>query len=778
MKKIISFLLSFCLILSTISVANASYNDVDISSAYFASAQRLQDLGIITGYDDGSFRPDSPITRAEFTKIIVCMMDKEMDAMASSVSSGFCDVKIGTWYTPYINYATSKEILSGYADGYFAPNNTITLAEAVTVLLRTLGYSEEKVGYYWPDNYITVASTLKITSGIECNANDPITRAIAAVLVDRALFTKPQDAQTTNDTYLETVGYTVLKDALILDNDTKSDNVTILSGNMKQNSATAYLRNTQHSLVSGDIYNYAVIDRHGYLSAVREYMGESNICSVTGAINKLTENTIEYTTTQGLKTSYRADDNFIVYSDGIKYNFANAKSKITSGTDITFYGNNYGLWNVAVIGASDNIDPILASKDYTSDDTYLGLTPINSQNLVVYRNGEYATLGDIKSGDVIYYNTKTNVMDVYSKKVTGTYYSAYPSKAYVESVTVAGKSYEIGYSAATNRLDASENAFNIGDKITLLLGKNDKVVFVTDNSASFDYSSYGVIIKSESRVATEGANDGNSEYITTLFMTDGEEHDIPTNKLYQNDYGKFVRLSYSNGVATLSQATLSDKSNFVGEINLAKRTINGRYFLKDAAIIQLTSDEDSSPVTCEILNFDSLTASRISDSQLISAVSANKFGDIAILFVKNFENTDNFGIVSGSVKTNEKSGTKTFKIFSNGVEKEYTLSGSMRVNSAFGAGISFRVQNGQLTKLTGLTALASGIATAVDGSRILIGNTVYTIGDNPQIFNANDSSKIKSIDMTELLSMKNPSVTIYSDKSLAQGGVVRVITVR
>lgn len=779
MKKILSLFLAVFIAAAAIPPAFAAYSDIDMSADYSQSALRLQDLGIINGYDDGTFRPENQITRAEFTKIVVCMMDKDTEARAAASTSSFFDIPSGSWFAPYINYAVTQDILSGYSDGSFGPHKTISLAEAVTILMRTLGYSEDSVGYYWPDNYMSAAASLGITEGIYADSNVPLARATAAVLVDRALFTKPAESKQAQaaDTYLETLGFSVLDDALILDNDSSSNNVTVLAGNMKLNNAQTYLLTSQADISEGDIYEHAVIDKNGYLTAVREYRSEGNIASQTAIVNKVTESNIEYTTTDGRKGTYKADGNFIIYSDGNKMTFSSAKSLFTNGTDITFYGNSYGVWNIAVIGSISDIDPVLASKNYTADDTSMEGIDINKNNLVVYRNGEAAVLADIKASDVVYYNTRTNVMDVYSKKITGSYYSASPSKAYVESVTVGGKSYEIGYSAATSKLDASSGAFAIGDKITLLLGKNDKIAFVTDNSSSFDYFEYGVVLSTSTRTATEGANEGSSEFIATMFMTDGEQHDIVTDKLYKDYIGKFMRITYSGGTASLASQNTSTSKNYVGDISLENRTIGDRYVLKDAAIIQLTSDSDANPASCELLDFDKLTSKSINSSQLINIVTANKFGDIAIMFVKDLESSSQFGVINGFMKSGDS--TTGYKIFSGGSTENYMLGNIGSINTSVGAGVSFRVTNGSITSITPLYKIASaGGINAVEGGRIMLAESIYKLAAEVQIVDSTNSAKMKEYSIDDLAKLANiSSVTLYSDKSLANGGVVRVITV-
>ncbi|MBR4723804.1 MAG: S-layer homology domain-containing protein [Clostridia bacterium] len=768
MKKILSCMLALSVFAGTFSYAE--YSDVSSSEDYYTSSVRLADLGIISGYGDGTFRPDNTITRAEFTKIVVCMMDKEKEAKSSTNLTGFFDVDIASWHTHYIRYAVSRDILSGYADGSFRPDNTISLSEAVTILLRTLGYTEDEVGYYWPDNYILAAGSLGLTNGLDLAPSDPLTRKAAAVLVDRALFAKPSGSLASANTYIETTGYTVFEDSLILDNDQTSDSVTVLSGNLKQNTASAYLSKTQFSVESGDIYNYAVIDKNGYLVTVREYTSGEKLCSVSGALNKFTDNTIEYTTVDGRKGAYNADDSFIIYYGSERLTPQQAKSRISNGTDITFYGNSYGLWNIAVVGSSDRLTPIMATRNYTDSDEYLGTTPINTANLTVYRNGEASRLSEVKAGDVIYYNTKTNVMDVYSKKVTGTYYSAYPSKAYVESVSVGGKEYEIGYSAATDRLNASDGAFNIGDKITLLLGKNDKIAFVTDNAQGFDYSSYGVILKSEQRIAKEGANEGSTEFVTTLFMADGEEHEIVTDRIYKDSIGKFVFISYKNSLAYLTNRVYDSKDEYAGEINKNSRTVNSRYVLKDAAIIQRTSEKDAKTASCELLDFDRLTASKISEEKIINAVSANSFGDLAILYVDGLENTNSFGVIAGFEKANNT--TVGYKILSNGYQESYIT--DLRISTSVGAGVEFKVQNGTLTKFSPLLKLASAASVkAVEGGRIYIGSKIYKLADNVQIVDISNTSKMKSVTIDDLQENLSASVTLYSDTA---NGVIRVIT--
>jgi len=781
MKRLLSAVLISTIICSFVPEIATAYTDVSINDKCYESAQRLQDLGIVSGYNDGSFRPQEKITRAEFTRIVVCMMDKEDEAKTLSAAPAFSDVSRGNWALPYINYAVYKDILSGYSDGTFGPEKNISFAEAVTILLRTAGYKEEDVGYFWPNNYIDAAASLGISEGLNYLPNEAITRGDAAILTDRTLFVRPPESMGSGkDTFLETVGYTVLEDALILDNDTKNNNISILSGNLKLGNASTYVGRSGIKINEGEVYKYAVIDSDGYLTAVTNFGSTpSDTVSETGTISRLTDNTIEYTAQDGRKTSYKVEDNFVMYHNNSKLTFSTAKGYITGGTEITFYGKGYGLWNVAVIGGSDDIDPVLASKDYSENDVTMEGMTINKQNLIVYRDGKGATLSDIKAYDVVYYNQKTNTMDVYSKKVSGAYYDAKPSKAYVETVTVGGKDYEIGYVGATNRLDASTGAFEIGDKITLILGKDDKIVFVTDSVSGVDYFLHGVVLSSELRTATSGENEGNTEFITKMFMANGEVQDIVTNKLYKDNIGDLMRISYLEGKATLTKSSMRSFDDYTGTIDINNRTIGKKYVLKDAVIIQRLSDEDATVCECELLDFDKLTATRIDEGNIINVVSANAFGDVAVLYVKNLENTYTYGVLT-RIERNDENDVTGYRIFANGAVSTYSALNVGRINTAVGAGVGFYHENGMIKKITALVQLdSSGDIDAVEGGRIMIDGDIYKMAPEVFIADITSNTNIRNITIDELARLDNiKSVAIYSDKSISNGGLVRVITVK
>ena len=132
-----------------------AYSDVAAGSWYNIAVSTLSNMGILGGYEDGSFRPNASITRAEFAKIAASFFDW---ADVYAVNS-FVDVRDSAWYANYVAVAAEIGLIEGYGGNVFRPDATITRAEACTIINRTLGRAPDAdhllpVGRMntWPDN--------------------------------------------------------------------------------------------------------------------------------------------------------------------------------------------------------------------------------------------------------------------------------------------------------------------------------------------------------------------------------------------------------------------------------------------------------------------------------------------------------------------------------------------------------------------------------------------------------------------------------------------------
>lgn len=168
MKKVILSVLSVLFIFPL----NAFTFDDSIGHLNEGAINYLQENNFVQGYSDGTYRPDNEINRAEFLKIILESLDIELD----SAEFCFPDVQ-SDWYAPYVCKAKDLGIVSGYFDGYFRPANEINLVEALKIILEsydaTLNYNYsvwyEPYFYFMQDNdlFVSVSSDIshKITRG-------------------------------------------------------------------------------------------------------------------------------------------------------------------------------------------------------------------------------------------------------------------------------------------------------------------------------------------------------------------------------------------------------------------------------------------------------------------------------------------------------------------------------------------------------------------------------------------------------------------------------------
>lgn len=122
--------------------ADKTYSNTfsDVPKGYWAANYigYMQQFGVITGYSDGSFRPDAPVTRAEFAAI-ASRFEKLTEG-----SKSFTDVPDTYWAARYINFAATRGWVTGYSDGTFKPENPITRAEVAAVTCRLLERSADQ----------------------------------------------------------------------------------------------------------------------------------------------------------------------------------------------------------------------------------------------------------------------------------------------------------------------------------------------------------------------------------------------------------------------------------------------------------------------------------------------------------------------------------------------------------------------------------------------------------------------------------------------------------
>jgi len=185
MKKVISFVLVLALVLGSFSMAFA-LTDVEGNDAETA-IKVVNDLGIVTGYTDGSFQPEKAVTRAEFAAMITRALDIPESALAGYTTTTFKDTTGYGWAVKYLAFCNDKGIMLGDGNGNVMPGRTINMNEAMTMVLRAMGLTDNAATLVgnWPANYVTVAKAEGLYDNVP--AVTTVDRATAAQIIYNAL---------------------------------------------------------------------------------------------------------------------------------------------------------------------------------------------------------------------------------------------------------------------------------------------------------------------------------------------------------------------------------------------------------------------------------------------------------------------------------------------------------------------------------------------------------------------------------------------------------------
>ena len=195
LKRALSLALAAVMVLSMMVVGAGAVSVDDFSDgADIVNKEAvtvLASLNVINGKDDGSYDPTGIVTRAEMAKMICVVLNGGRDPQLGSVVADSYTDTVNHWAKAYIEYCTNLGIVAGRGDGTFAPNDTVTMAEAAKMLLVAIGYNADIEGYVganWQINTDVKANQEDLYEGITAtNTSVDLTRDNAAQMVYNAL---------------------------------------------------------------------------------------------------------------------------------------------------------------------------------------------------------------------------------------------------------------------------------------------------------------------------------------------------------------------------------------------------------------------------------------------------------------------------------------------------------------------------------------------------------------------------------------------------------------
>ena len=284
LKKFLALALAVMMTFSLMVTANAITTDAavtdrdSITDEFKEAVAVLNGLGIITGYEDGTFRPDKPISRQETTALVYRLHSGDVKDTKNDLYSTadnikqFTDVKADggqKWSAGYIGYCANQGIIKGVSDTRFAPTHEVTGYQVLAMVLRAIGYGQNKEyeGSGWQTRVASSATNLGLLKNVtntnySATLSAPATRELVAEIIFQAAL---QDTVT----YTAGLGY-------------------VKTGSGLAGGTNGSLSKKNFDLKSGD---YQVIDgwgRPGY----KWYSGSTAIATITATPAK------EYDTTQ------------------------------------------------------------------------------------------------------------------------------------------------------------------------------------------------------------------------------------------------------------------------------------------------------------------------------------------------------------------------------------------------------------------------------------------------------------------------------------------------
>ncbi len=801
------------------------------SPAFAAEADErlvlLDSLGIFEGYEDGSYRLENNLTRAEFTKIAVCASANRKAVSGALAVSPYADVPHTLWSAPYIQLAAQCGYVNGYLDSTFRPDDHITYAEATAVFLRLLGYQNSDFGAAWPRGHMQIAADIGLSDGITLDYNAPITRGDTVTLLYN-LLDENLKGQTVE--YLSVLDCASQENVVVIataaeDTAVASDKVVTSAGTYKKgdsfssdwvgrtgelflengDTVLAFVPKTQTTqtytvtdtigtdLVLDDtIYNWddtlKVYFKSGTTTYGKAYADAKTGNSFTvyydadGAVEYgfLRKSTPQNTDAVAVKT-YAV---YSVLSDGIITYNNGSMEKVKLSDGVPLYEDNVqtGVLNKATLRMGDILRVVYdedADVDYVILDTdgvdgpytvqnaaWSGQFPLNASTAVM-RDGQKVSVSDIETYDILYYSEALNMILAYSDKITGVYKSATPSKDTPSTVNISGTSYAIEGIAAFNKL-ATGGAFSYGDTVTLLLGREGDVADVMTAGDSATVA--GFVTMTGTKLYETNLGESYSGYMLSIVDAAGDTYEFEADKDYDELLNRIVTLSFADGKVS---ATLAGSISLSGKVDAAALTLGNSPLSPQVKILEVYGPDPyvgGGAATVFLQRLDGITLEN-SDVLYAARDSRNRISELILADVTG--DMHSYGIVTKAQSNSfGMSVSGSYQYIIDGNTGTYVTSGvSYSIGS--NAPTRFTYSGGKLfsmNRLTEVSGLVKSITPAhiqyADGSRYDISEADIYLRENFSTY-----SQLTVHDV----SAETHLLTAYYDKAPADGGRIRII---
>lgn len=763
MRKLLALVLALALVFGTVGFAAAAPSDVAEDAAYAGAVERLMALGIVSGYEDGTYRPGNIVTRAEFAKLVVATLGLEDAAAFSAGMSLFSDVPADAWYAGYVNVAASQGLIVGYPDGTFQPNKTVSYPEAITILVRALGYSDEDLVGTWPLNYIVKASTLGVSDDVTITAAGA-NRGDVAILLDNTLFTtikKTEENETPGaliEERLEVEKVTAVVPAdLTVTIDSDDYEVDAALRGMK---ADLYIRDGELIFAQAagnkvveltEIDHAALNTTDGVYEIYLEDEGDADYIVedtatffYNGAVIGTTDEVTALEGAEYIKLINNDDDD--------EYDFVM----------ITNYGNALIVSDVDAVGDEQGVEvegsAAIESVNFADEDVEVTIV------------GDVTKLEDIEENDVIHV-AKADGEEIYKIMVVRSTVEGEVTEKETGKVYVDGKAYDTSLT------------LNVGDEGTFILDKDGKVVkfVVAEEEEAVEYYAY------LTGKDTVDAGFGETIYKVKFYNAAGEEvvyevvyDDVATewSNLAPGDYFKY-EVDADGKIDSITEFSLTPANGEYSEATKRLEIGSNVYYVTDSTIIwHVYNNEVTAYSVDDLVDFELTDAIPVA----VYDVDAD-FNEVGLLVVTSqdapvVETTDDIYALVDK-KTTALNGDDTVaKLYALVDGEEVTYLGeddTITVAGSQGDVVKLTVdEEGFITEsVTAIeTPYVSGTVYAVDSTRIKVndatlGMTLLDVADNVIVYEYDQTEGIVS-------AANYNDIVAYDAEAEIDGSVVKV----
>ena len=907
-KRILILLLTLSLVLGLSAVVSASHNGIE-ETEESEKIQIVQLLEIMNGDEYGNMNLDDTVTRAEFVKMVINASSYK-DSVSSLSVSVFPDVTSAHWAAPYISVAVKNGYITGYLDGTFKPENTVKLEEAVNVVLKMLGYTNADFEGTYPDAQLAKCSEIDLDTAISAVKGQALTRRECMKLIYNMLCTKMKngayycqavlgyavDAESetidldlvledkmkgpyintkeepwlkrvsfeggANTTYFlngkrvntvevgeyDVYYYSEKARTLWIYNRKEFGKIGRISPNKTspesfavENGTSSYMLTDESSdrflalgldvddyvmivfdkddkvadimTVDYELYNKFADDDLDLLEEVNRSISKPIIVSGKNYLQKIPfaldgadiicdseiisasdikdGDVLYYSALANSVWVYRETESglcsaitpgrenpsavvvggksYTLATDEVKYKFSNFGTLKTENLVTLVLGKDGSVVDaraadMSVIGDGENqvsyteiVNATLKGPYVVKENGKLNDgTEINIESAVIYKDNTVSGVSDIDRYNVYYYSKLLNTVWIYDDSKSGVVEAVSPNRVSPSSITLSGKTYTLESESVKYEFSGM-GSYKVGDRVTLLLGKDGSAAGVVRADEIENKAVYGVVLSKGEKTYTDA--DGKS-YIAdtiTVFATDGNVYTYQTKA--NPDTGKPVMVVVGeNGVNVTGLSSPKSQSYAV---NAADAVKNGK-FADNAQIIEYYDESV----------YGKVLESRIAGRDIwytdIIYYKLNEDGEIEILILDNYTgDLVEYGLLT------EVNGSY-YEYIIDGAVKSYS-SGDTRFTVRKGA--AYFAMSGDRIKKIGNITTETDIAVINRNKAYSSKNEGYEIADDVKVYMYDYTDyEYKLSDLDELVSSDYSEITGYYDKAVSAGGKIRVIT--